>query len=114
MLSEDFISAMNIVCKQYGSQKAFSEATGIHQSRISDYINGNYEFDNLTMGTLRRLFPNMKILFFGSEENLQTDTVGELLEERMISMIRSLRAQDQIRCFEMMSRTFGESFKEKE
>lgn len=112
MLPDDFILAMNEACKQYGSQKAFSKATGIHQSRISDYINGNYDFDNLTVGTLRKLFPKMKILFLGTDEEVSSDMVSDLLEDRMISMIRSLKPQEKIKCFEMMSRTFGDFFKE--
>ena len=64
MLADDFLEAMKEALKAYGSQKSFSQASGIHQSRISDYSNGNYDFENLTVGTLHKLFPNMRIIYF--------------------------------------------------
>ena len=56
-----FIKAISESIKEAGSQKNFSEKVGIHQSRISDYANANYDFKNITVGTLIRLFPEIQI-----------------------------------------------------
>ena len=59
-ISEDLVSA----CKRMGSQKALAEKTGIKQGRISDYINERYDVGNCSINTLRRFFPELRLVFF--------------------------------------------------
>lgn len=108
-----FVAAMSTAVSAAGSQKALSEITGIHQSRISDYMNGNYDFNNLTIGTLIKLFPNLEIIYHSGQENpTGAGEVFDKMEKRMLAMFRKLNDDDKVICFEMMSRTFGEKFKE--
>lgn len=114
MLAGDFVRAMAEAIKKAGSQKNMSEATGIHQSRISDYANGNYDFSNLTIGSLIRMFPDLSIVYFPQNGAPTCSDAIRAIESRMLTMFWRLNVDDQVRCFEMMSRTFGERFKEAE
>lgn len=109
-LAEDFILAMREACRIAGSQSNLSKKTGIHQSRISDYVNGRYDFDNITIGTLRKFFPQVKIVYFDENISPPNSDAETIIVNRMIGMINKMTLEDKVRCFEMMSRTFGESF----
>ena len=107
-LAADFASAMAAAIKKAGSQKSLAEQTGIHQSRISDYVNANYDFCNLTVGTLIRLFPDLDIIYQqpGDRKGDGSNIVATI-EKRLLAMFRRLNDEDKILCFEMMSRSFG-------
>ena len=76
-------------------------------------MNGNYDFNNLTIGTLIKLFPNLEIIYHSGQENpTGAGEVFDKMEKRMLAMFRKLNDDDKVICFEMMSRTFGEKFKE--
>ena len=113
MLSEDFLEAMKKGLKKYGSQKAFSQAAGIHQSRNSDYANGHYDFENLSIGTLHKLFPNMRIVYFPEEQVAQTsDQTLEIINARIQAILQRLSPAERVHCFEMLARTYGDKFDE--
>lgn len=114
-LAADFASAMAAAIKKAGSQKSLAEQTGIHQSRISDYVNANYDFCNLTVGTLIRLFPDLDIIYQqpGDRKGDGSNIVATI-EKRLLAMFRRLNDEDKILCFEMMSRSFGEKIEKHE
>ena len=95
-----------------GSQKNFSEKTGIHQSRISDYANANYDFRNITVGTLIRLFPELNIIYRTGQESNPSNEIFDIMEKRLLKIFQGLDLNKKVQCFEMMSRTFGEKFVE--
>ena len=108
-----FVVAMASAISAAGSQKALSVSTGIHQSRISDYTNGNYDFDHLTVGTLIKLFPHLEIIYHTDNvQSMGADQVFDKMEKRILAMFRQLDDDNKVLCFEMMSRTFGAKFKE--
>ena len=112
-LAAVFVAAMASAVSAAGSQKALSKLTGIHQSRISDYTNGNYDFNNLTVGTLIKLFPDLEIIYHaGNANSAGAEQVFDKMEKRILAMFRQLDDDDKVLCFEMMSRTFGDKFKE--
>lgn len=113
MLADDFLEAMKEALKAYGSQKSFSQASGIHQSRISDYSNGNYDFENLTVGTLHKLFPNMRIIYFPEKNTPQPiDETMEIINRRIQIILQSLSPEERVHCFEMLARTYGDKLEE--
>ena len=113
--AKDFRAAMLKAIQKAGSQKKLAEETGIHQSRISDYANGQYDFGSLTVGTLIKLFPELEILYFRSKLQAENDDdMAAAIERRMLAMFRSLPTENKVLCFEMMSRTFGDRFAEEE
>ena len=113
-LKEKFIAALKAAVTQAGSQTELAKQAGMQQSRISDYLNSRYDLDNITVGVLRRIFPGLKIDFGVLPENAQDQGYAEAIEKRLIALFHSLSTEDQIRCFEMVSRTFGDKFKEEE
>ena len=113
MLADDFLEAMEKALKNHGSQKAFAQASGIHQSRISDYSNGNYEFENLTVGTLHKLFPNMRIIYFPEQEiSVRPDKTLEIINQRIQIILQRLSPEDRVHCFEMLARAYGDKLEE--
>ncbi len=107
-----FVQAMAEAIRQAGSQKNMAEATGIHQSRLSDYVNGNYDFANLTVGSLIRMFPELNVSYFDHPGAQAENNAQKAMERRMLAIFRRLDVDSQILCFEMMAKTFGENFKE--
>lgn len=111
-LESEFLAAMKRLIEENGSQKNLSQATGIHQSCVSGYVNGSYDFSKLTLGTLIKLFPQLQISYFDTA-NATADTSSEIfdmLEKRLLKMFRRLNAEDKILAFEKMSRTFGDKY----
>lgn len=111
-LSAAFVRAVTLSIKEAGSQKNFSEKTGIHQSRISDYVNENYDFRNITIGTLIRLFPELNITYHSGQETEPCGEIFDIMEKRLLAIFQGLDLNKKVQCFEMMSRTFGEKFVE--
>ena len=102
-LSQAFVEAVVKRIKTAGTQKKLADTTGIHQSRISAYANGNYDFSNLSLGTLIRLFPDLQIAYIQDNRATQNDLVVEM-EERLIALFRGLEPRDQVRCFELLTK----------
>lgn len=111
-LSAIFVKAIAESITEAGSQKNFSEKTGIHQSRISDYANANYDFRNITVGTLIRLFPELNIIYRTGQESNPSNEIFDIMEKRLLKIFQGLDLNKKVQCFEMMSRTFGEKFVE--
>lgn len=114
IFAEAFQAAMAESIRRAGSQKKLAEETGIHQSRISDYANGLYDFGSMTIGTLIKLFPELEILYFRQPGEATADAMAEAVERRLLAMFRRLSTDNKVLCFEMMSRTFGNEFKQEE
>ena len=103
-LAEAFSRAVARAIKKAGSQKELSAQTGIHQSRISDYVNSRYDFSNLTVGTLIKLFPRLNIIYnIHGAEGADSDRLLEEMEQRIITNFRHLSMSDKIVLFEEIS-----------
>lgn len=69
--------------RKVGSEPKLSKISGVAQPSINNIKNNRVAFDNIRMGTLRKLFPNMQIDFLG--------TGGKTgIEGRLIGMINRL------------------------
>lgn len=103
-LTEAFSRAVARAIKKSGSQKELAAQTGIHQSRISDYVNSRYDFSNLTVGTLIRLFPKLDIIYNTHDgASADSDRLLEEMEKRIIANFRHLSLSDKIVLFEEIS-----------
>lgn len=114
ILSDAFMRAMAAAISESGSQKNFSDVTGIHQSRISDYVNGNYDFQNLNVGTLIKLFPDLEIIYSKNRPSQPQDNAIDMLEKRLLIIFRGLDTERKISCYENVVRSYGEPFQTKE
>ena len=65
--------ALRQAVRRAGSQRALAESARMTQSRISDYLNGRFRIGNITLNTLCRLFPGMRIRFFSPEKGACVD-----------------------------------------
>ncbi|MPM52434.1 hypothetical protein SDC9_99193 [bioreactor metagenome] len=80
MLDGQLKEALRKAVKRSGSQTALAKAAGMNQSRISDYYRGRFAAENMTLGVLSRIFPDMRIDFFGDGEGekISPETGGHL------------------------------------
>lgn len=108
-LSDAFEAAMADAIKAAGTQKKLAEQTGIHQSRISEYSQGNYDFSNLTVGTLIKLFPNLDIVYNINEAGNNDEAISAI-EQRLLTLFRRLPVNDKILCYENIAKTYGDTF----
>lgn len=67
MLAKTLKQAIRKAILRAGSQKELAGNTGVPQSKISKYISERFEIENITAGTVDRLFPEMTIYFFRDE-----------------------------------------------
>lgn len=101
-----FLTALREAIRTAGSQTELARKAGMQQGRISDYLTGRYDVDNITLGTLRRLFPDMQIQF--THSNCQVDNIrNELLE-----IYDSLDAKGQAHLLAMAAANFGDKLRE--
>jgi len=56
--------ALHRAKEEVGTQKNLEAKTGISQSSIAAFLNGARKIENMTVGTLTKLFPEMEIYFF--------------------------------------------------
>ncbi len=67
MTDDDIFIALKNAYKRAGTQHALSKIAGISQSTIADYLNARYSIGNMTVSTLLKLFPELKMYFFRDE-----------------------------------------------
>lgn len=101
-MKEDFLIALKDAIKMAGSQTKLAAQAGMHQSRISDYLSERYLFENITVGTLRKLFPKIQISYH-TEQNHSSEIEDEL-EQHMINIFRSLPPAEKIQLIVQLSR----------
>lgn len=110
---EHFVAVLKAAIAQAGSQTKLAKLAGMQQSRISDYLTARYDLDHISIGVLRRIFPRLRIDYGILPGGKVPDKRYEAeIEKRLAVLFRRLSAEDQIRCFEMVSRTFGDKFEE--
>lgn len=107
-LENVFKATMAAAISAAGTQKKLAEQTGIHQSRISEYVNGNYDFSSLTLGTLIKLFPDLDICY--NTEPANEDDTMKAIEQRLLLLFRRLPVNEKILCYENVIKTYGDVF----
>lgn len=100
-MKEDFLIALHDAIRRNGSQTKLAQKAGMHQGRISDYLSERYLFDNITIGTLRKLFPKIQISYY-TEQNHSSEIEDEL-EHHMIKIFRSLSPAEKIQLIIQLS-----------
>lgn len=106
-LKDQFIAALKDAVLSAGSQVELAKQASMHQSRISDYLNGRYEFENMTIGTLLKLFPELKIVYYPEQKQLDNQLEQEL-EKQVIELFRGLSAEAKARYVVMVSAKFSD------
>ena len=87
MYEEQVKQAILDACRAAGGQRAFAKQRGLSQSWISDYISGHKQIRNMTLQTLYKFFPDLKLIFSADQESAAT--LADL--ERRISALEDER-----------------------
>jgi len=112
-LKQNFLDALREAVRRAGSQKELAKTAGMQQGRISDYLTCRYDFDNITIGTLRKVFPELQILYF-SERPLQEGGVEQELERQVVEHFRRLSATEKARYIMLVAANFPSGVKKSE
>ncbi len=89
MRDSDFINAIKEAIEHIGSEIKLAEISGIKQPDINRIKNRKTPINNVTIGTLRRLFPDMQIDFFGTGK--QRGHVAKI-----VKMLNRLTSEEQL------------------
>lgn len=102
------IQAIKKNCEIHGGQVAYSKSSGVSQGQISDYICGRRKIDNMPLGTLQKLFPEIEINFFNDEEDV------DYVEREIGNLIKILPPHEKVLCLKILAAHFSEYILEKE
>lgn len=110
-LKADFVFAIKERIKNIGGQMKLAETSGLRQATISDYSLGKSEIEGVSVGTLLRLFPDLKISFLGTEDSRETYNESRSMESELLSLFRRLPANEQARCLLVIGAHFSDVIK---
>ncbi len=108
MKEQDILDALKEAYHRAGTQSALAEMAGVSQGRIADYLNGRCAIGNMALSTFLRLFPNMKIDFFGGKTG---DISADVMREQLLEIFDSLDTHGKVRMVAMAAANFGEQLK---
>lgn len=63
MYEDQIKKAILEACRKAGGQRAFAMQRGLSQSWISDYVSGHKKIKNMSLQTLHKFFPDLKLVF---------------------------------------------------
>lgn len=110
MTENEILNALREAYQIAGTQSALAQLAGVSQGRIADYLNGRCSIGNMTVATLVKLFPDMRIDFFGrSDESLINNDV----KDQILEIFEGLNSKDQVRLLAMVAANFGDNLRNK-
>lgn len=86
MYEDQVKKAILDACRKAGGQRAFAKQRGLSQSWISDYISGHKQIRNMSLQTLHKFFPDLKLVFSASEQ-CSTSSLEDL--ERRVAALEN-------------------------
>jgi transcriptional regulator with XRE-family HTH domain len=104
MNENDFILALKEAVSRAGTQNKLAKRVGCSQGSISDYLTGRCAIGNMTISVMLRVFPEIRIFFFGDQA--KEDTVEELKAE-LIRIFDSLTAAERVHLLSLVAANFG-------
>jgi len=82
--SYKILEAIQKIIQKVGSLNRLAKSAGCSASVIHNVISGKSKVDNITIGTLHKLFPDFDIVFFPDEEN-ENFKVSDHLSAELLS-----------------------------
>ena len=102
MILNEITDAIKEAIKRAGNQMALAESSLVSQGQISDYLCGRRKIENMTLGTFVKLFPESEVKYF-RDTQVKPD-VSSSIEKQVISILRSLDPDNQVRCLAKIGR----------
>ena len=100
MTGNEILNALREAYQRAGTQTALAQLAGVSQGRIADYLNGRCSIGNMSVATLLKIFPDIKIDFFGEKTG---NDESDLRRAMYLEIFDGLSAEDQMRCLAMAS-----------
>lgn len=95
--------------KRAGTQLGLAERSGISHGTLNGYLNGKNKVENMTIGTMLRLFPDIDISFFRDQRPSLTHAPPpplDSIEKRLYDFIGMLSSEEKIDCLMFLSAKF--------
>ena len=108
MTENDILNALREAYQRAGTQTALAQLAGVSQGRIADYLNGRCSIGNMSVATLLKIFPDIKIDFFGEKTG---NDESDLRRAMYLEIFDGLSAEDQMRCLAMVIANFPDKIK---
>ncbi|MDD5596771.1 MAG: hypothetical protein PHV82_02435 [Victivallaceae bacterium] len=86
-MEKEFNNALRERIHKAGSEVKLSKIAGVDQSKINRIKNNSVPINNLRLGTVRKLFPDMRIDFLGADGK-------KGMEGKIIAMIGKLSPEE--------------------
>ena len=110
MLTQDeFKLALEAEIRKAGSQTALAEKLGMTQSQISDYLRGRFQIENITVGSLYKLFPDTQIVLSGTNT---AEPIEKSAEDQLLEIYRQLTPEEKVRCLAIVIANFPDKVKQ--
>lgn len=103
MTEKEILNALQEAYKRAGTQGALAKSAGLSQSTIAQYLNGTCAIGNMTLSVFLRLFPNIKVDFFGGKT---ADVSIDAMQEELIKIFNNLSPADKARCLAIVAANF--------
>ena len=110
-MKEKFFCALREAIRRAGSQTELAKMSGMQQSRISDYLSERYDFDNITVGTLRKIFPELEIQYF-SVHPIQEKGMEQEIEKMVVEHFRHLSSSEKARYVMFVAANFPDGIRD--
>ena len=93
-LSAQTKRALGKAVEKAGNKLKLSKTTGVSQPSINTFLSGKRDVANMTVHTLERLFPEMRVYFFRDEQP-QAPPVPSGFSALEIRAVKTLREMDE-------------------
>lgn len=102
MLEQVVLEGLRKACERAGNQLELAKRSGLSQGQLSDYLCGRRKIRNMTLGTLEKLFPEIRIQFWLDDAHTGDDPV----ERQIFDLVRSLPPEEKARCLKLLAANF--------
>ena len=102
MIEQVVLEGLRKACERAGNQLELAKQSGLSQGQLSDYLCGRRKIRNMTLGTLEKLFPEIRIQFWLDDAHTGDDPV----ERQIFDLVRSLPPAEKARCLKLLAANF--------
>ena len=102
MIEQVVLAGLREACSRAGNQLELAKLSGLSQGQLSDYLCGRRKIRNMTLGTLEKLFPEIRLQFWPDDQHTGEDPV----ERQIFDLVRGLPPAEKARCLKLLAANF--------